>query len=316
MKKRVLIAGGAGFIASHLCDDLIEKGFDVVVVDNLITGRIENIQHLLERKQIEFIDADINQPFQISGHIDEIYNLASPASPVDFKSMPLFILNTASRGHQNLLELARESKAKILFASSSEVYGDALVHPQTESYFGHVNSIGPRSCYDEAKRFGESLSMAYQRLYQVSVRIARIFNTYGPRMRLTDGRIIPNFFTQGLQGKALTVYGDGSQTRSFCYVSDQCAGLYSLMQSNESQPVNIGNPIERNVIDVAHRIKALTDNKVPVQFLPLPENDPKVRRPDITRAETVLQWKPQIDFERGLTHCLQYFRTELASQKK
>lgn len=312
MKKRALVAGGAGFVGSHLCDFLLDKGYEVTALDNMVTGRVENLEPALARGA-DFLKADITEidPASFSETFDEIYNLASPASPVDFSKMPVFILETASRGHRNLLELARRQGAPILFASSSEVYGDAEVHPQVESYFGNVNPIGPRGCYDEAKRVGEAYSLAYQRQYGVDIRIVRIFNTYGPRMRPNDGRIIPNFFIQALQRQALTVYGDGSQTRSFCYVTDLVEGIYRLMQSKEQRPVNIGNPIERTVLEIADKVNALTGNSTPIRHLPLPENDPKLRRPDITRARTELGWEPKVDLEAGLRECLAYFRNQL-----
>lgn len=312
MKKRALVAGGAGFIGSHLCELLLENGYHVTVVDNLVTGRASNLDKA-RAMGAEFIQLDIIKldPSKFDERFDEIYNLASPASPVDFTKMPIFILETATKGHQNLLELARMHKARILFASSSEVYGDAEVHPQPESYFGNVNPIGPRGCYDEAKRVGETLSFAYNRQYGVEIRTARIFNTYGPRMRPNDGRIIPNFFVQALQRQPVTVYGDGSQTRSFCFVTDLAEGLYRLMQSEESRPVNVGNPIERTVLEIANAVNQLTGNTTPIRYLPLPENDPKLRRPDITRAKESVGWQPKIDLATGLERCLEYFRSEI-----
>jgi dTDP-glucose 4,6-dehydratase len=310
MNRRALVAGAAGFIGSHLCDLLLSRGYAVTGVDNLVTGRMQNLNSAL-KSGLEFIEHDIIEPLTISESFDEIYNLASPASPIDFSKMPVFILETASRGHRNLLDLAKKTGARILFASSSEVYGDPEVHPQVESYFGNVNTIGPRSCYDEAKRFGEALSAAYRQSHGVETRVARIFNTYGPRMRPNDGRIIPNFFIQALQGQSLSVYGDGSQTRSFCYVSDQAEGLFKLMNSSESRPVNIGNPIERTVLEVAKAINDLTGNKAPLRYLPLPENDPKLRRPEITRAQTSVGWSPRVDLPTGLAECHKYFADEL-----
>ena len=312
--KRALVAGAAGFIPSHLCDSLLDRGYEVVGLDNLVTGRMENIAPALARG-MKFVDHNIIEPLPASlfaERFDEIYNMASPASPVDFAKMPLFILETASRGHRHLLDLARATGARILFASTSEVYGDPEVHPQVESYFGNVNSIGPRSCYDEAKRYGEALTMAYAREFGIETRISRTFNTYGPRMRPDDGRIIPNFFIQALQGEALTVYGEGSQTRSFCYVSDQVEGLIGLMLSSESRPVNVGSPFERTVLEIASEINKLCGNKTPLRNLPLPENDPKLRRPDTTRALTSFGWKPVVTLETGLQECLSYFREELA----
>jgi nucleoside-diphosphate-sugar epimerase len=316
-QKSALVAGGSGFIASHLSDLLLSKGYRVTVVDCLVTGRRSNLAQALG-SGVKLIEADIRDAEAVKrvgreNRFDEIYNLASPASPVDFSKMPVFILETASQGHRNLLDLAREQKARILFASSSEVYGDAEVHPQPESYFGNVNTMGHRSCYDEAKRFGEALNFSYHHAYGVEVRTARIFNTYGPRMRPNDGRIIPNFFMQALQAQALTVYGDGSQTRSFCYVADQAQGLYQLMQSAEILPVNIGNPIERTVLEIAKAVIELTGNRSQIRHLPLPENDPKMRRPDISRAKASCGWEPKVDLNFGLKECLTYFKAELAA---
>lgn len=317
MSKKALVAGGAGFIGSHLTDLLLSKGYEVTVVDNLVTGRPQNLNAAREAG-VQYVDCDIRDAGGLKKSLDgkkfdEIYNLASPASPVDFAKMPVFILETGSIGHRNLLDLARAQGARILFASSSEVYGDAEVHPQVESYFGNVNTVGHRSCYDEAKRFGEALSLSYKIEHGVEIRMARIFNTYGPRMRPDDGRITPNFFIQALQGQPLTIYGDGSQTRSFCYVSDQVAGHYALMQSSESRPVNIGNPIERTVLEMAEAINKLTGNTAPIRSLPLPENDPKMRKPDITRAKASTGWEPKVSLETGLQSCLENFRAELAA---
>ena len=259
------------------------------------------------------IDHDIQEPLKIDGDFDEIYNLASPASPKDFDEMPLFILRTSAIGHENLLKLATEKKARILFASTSEVYGDALEHPQRETYFGNVNTIGARSCYDEAKRYGEALSMTYHREFQTDIRIIRIFNTYGPRMNPVDGRIIPNFFSQALTKKPLTIYGDGSQTRSFCYVSDMTEGMYSIMQGNFDRPINIGNPIERTVFEMANIVNKLTSNDAGHEFRELPENDPKQRRPDISRAKEVLGWEPKVSLEDGLNLTLEYFQQAVLS---
>lgn len=310
--RKALVAGGAGFIPSHLCDLLLDRGYQVTAVDNLATGRRANLASAIARG-LKFIERDINEPFPATAEwtFDEIYNMASPASPVDFAKMPVFIMDTSGRGHRNLLELARATKARVLFASTSEVYGDPEVHPQREDYFGNVNPIGPRSCYDEAKRFGEALSYAFHRQFGVEIRIARIFNTYGPRMRPDDGRIIPNFFIQALQNQPLSVYGDGSQTRSFCYVSDLCEGIFRLMQSSERKPVNIGNPTERTVVEIAREINALTGNRAETRRLPLPENDPKQRRPDITRAGQLLDWKPVVLLEDGLRQTMDYFAREL-----
>lgn len=319
--KKALVAGGAGFIGSHLCDYLLSLGYEVVILDNLVTGRKENILHLLGNPRVRFLESNIidlpvhdekSLPLDLQQTFDEIYNLASPASPVDFHKLPIFILETAAIGHRNLLELAKRSICPILIASTSEVYGDPLVHPQVETYFGNVNTIGVRGCYDEAKRFTEALSKAYEREHKVQIRIARIFNTYGPRMNPEDGRIIPNFFSQGIRKQAATVYGDGSQTRSFCYVSDMVEGLYKLMQSKETSPVNIGNPIEKTVLEMAKISNELTGNTGNIEFLPLPENDPKQRRPDISKAKRVLQWEPKISLAEGLEKTFAYFKSQLA----
>ncbi len=309
MSKHAVVAGGSGFIGSHLVDLLLSKKYQVTVLDNFVTGRADNLSHIAN--DIRLVNIDINEFVDIPGHVDEIYNLASPASPIDFKRMPTFILNTAAIGHQNLLACAAKKEARILFASTSEVYGDPLVHPQHEGYYGNVNPIGARGCYDEAKRFGEAITMAYHRFHQVDTRIARIFNTYGERMRPNDGRIIPNFFIQALQKQSLSVYGDGKQTRSFCYVKDLCEGIYALMQSEELRPVNIGNPLERTVKEMAEEINELTGNKAPLRFLPLPENDPLQRKPDISRAKESLGWEPKTSLEDGLELTLEYFEDEL-----
>ena len=309
MSKHAVVAGGSGFIGSHLVDLLLSKKYQVTVLDNFVTGRADNLSHVAN--DIRLVNIDINEFVDIPGHVDEIYNLASPASPIDFKRMPTFILNTAAIGHQNLLACAAKKEARILFASTSEVYGDPLVHPQHEGYYGNVNPIGARGCYDEAKRFGEAITMAYHRFHQVDTRIARIFNTYGERMRPNDGRIIPNFFIQALQKQSLSVYGDGKQTRSFCYVKDLCEGIYALMQSEELRPVNIGNPLERTVKEMAEEINELTGNKAPLRFLPLPENDPLQRKPDISRAKESLGWEPKTSLEDGLELTLEYFEDEL-----
>jgi dTDP-glucose 4,6-dehydratase len=317
MSRHIVVAGGAGFIGSHLVDLLLESGSRVTVLDNFVTGRHVNIAHLAGK--IRVVDVDINSDLskisELSEPIDEIYNMASPASPIDFTKMPTFILQTSSVGHRNLLELARKTKARILFASTSEVYGDPLVHPQTEAYFGNVNPIGPRGCYDEAKRFGEALTMAYHREHNVETRIVRIFNTYGERMRPNDGRIIPNFFVQALQKEPLSIYGDGSQTRSFCYARDLVEGIVALMASDERRPVNVGNPTEKTVREMADLINALTGNKAGLKALPLPENDPLQRKPDITRAKDILKWSPRVSLEDGLLRTLAYFKDAVASSE-
>jgi dTDP-glucose 4,6-dehydratase len=305
---KILITGGAGFIGSHLCDYLLEQGHYVICVDNLLTGDIKNIKHNLQNKRFEFIKHDVIKPFKFSGKIDFILHFASPASPVDYLNYPLETLDVGSIGTKNLLELAKKKKAKFMLASTSEVYGDPNLSPQNESYFGNVNPIGPRSVYDEAKRFAEALTSAYKREKLVDTRIARIFNTYGPRMALEDGRVVPNFVKQALTGQALTVYGDGSQTRSFCYVSDLVSGIYKLMQGKISEPVNLGNPKELKIIDFANVIIKLTGSRSRITNKPLPEDDPKQRRPDISRAKKELGWEPKIGLDEGLKKTIEYFR--------
>lgn len=308
--KSALVAGGAGFIGSHFCEFLLSKGYKVTCLDNFITGQKKNIIPISSR-EFEFVEADICDDLSfLKGPFDEIYNLASPASPIDFERIPIKIMETSAIGHRNLLNLAKKWNSKILFASTSEVYGDPEIHPQKESYFGNVNTVGPRGCYDEAKRFGEALSMSYWREFKTQIRLVRIFNTYGPRMRETDGRIIPNFFTQGLKNESLTVYGEGKQTRSFCYVSDMCEGIFAVMQSNEIRPINVGNPRELTILEMAETVKKLTKNTQPFKFLPLPENDPKMRRPDITRAKEILGWEPKVSLEIGLNETLEYFKQQ------
>jgi dTDP-glucose 4,6-dehydratase len=306
--KRALVAGGAGFIGSHLCEFLLAKGYEVDVVDNLATGRKENIKHLFG-KGLKWFDVDINNLHILHDPYHEIYNLASPASPADFEKMPEFILNTGAVGHTSLLDLAKERKARILLASTSEVYGDPLVHPQREDYFGNVNSIGLRSCYDEAKRFAEAMTMAYHRRFQMQTRIVRIFNTYGPRMRPQDGRMIPNFFVRALEKSSLSIHGDGSQTRSLCYVSDMVTGIYSVMQSEDSTPINIGNPVEQTVLQIADAVNKITGNTKAHAFGPSMPDDPKRRCPDISKAKRVCKWEPKVSIEVGLQEALKYFKT-------
>ncbi len=299
---RILIAGGAGFVGSHLAERLIELGHRVVVVDNLITGRRENLAALLERERasIEFVAADVSRPFTVDGTLDIVFHLASPASPKDYLRHPLETLEAGSQGTRHLLELARGHQARFLLASTSEVYGDPEVHPQPESYWGRVNPVGPRSVYDEAKRYAEALTAAYGRHAGVTVRIARIFNTYGPRMRFDDGRVIPSFVTQALTAAPITVHGDGSQTRSYCYVDDLVEGLIRLAVSGVDGPVNLGNPEEYSVLDTARRVLALTGSPSPIVYRPLPEDDPRLRRPDIRRATATLGWTPRTRFDDGL----------------
>lgn len=306
---KILVAGGAGFIGSHLVDALLEDGHHVDAVDNFITGRKDNVAHLKDNSNFRMIELDIVEAVPDEKY-DRIYNLASPASPIDFDKIPIEILMTGSLGHKNLLDLAEKSKARILFASTSEVYGDPLVNPQTETYFGNVNCRGARSCYDEAKRFGEAMTAQYHKR-GVETRTIRIFNTYGPRMAPNDGRVIPNFFMQALQGEKLSIYGNGQQTRSLCYVSDMVAGLMVLMESDVDLPVNIGNVDEMTVLEIAEMIIRLADSKSELSFHELPENDPKLRRPDITRAQELLDWNARIPAEDGLKETMQYFKTFL-----
>ncbi len=310
--KRALVAGGAGFVGSHLVDRLIKEGYHVTVVDSLVTGRMKNIAHLEGNSNLSFIEADISKEvLKVEGTLDEIYNMASPASPVDFERIPIYILETSGQGHKNLLELAKEKNARVMFASSSEVYGDAEVHPQPETYYGNVNCAGARGCYDEAKRFGEALSMAYRKEFNVETRIVRIFNTYGPRMRPDDGRVIPNFFSQAILGHKLTVYGDGKQTRSLCYVEDLVDGIFKLMQSDEWMPVNVGNPVESSVLDIATEVQKVVGSQCELTFKDLPANDPKLRKPVIEKAQKLLNWEPKWTLDKGLDKTHEYFVKEL-----
>ena len=304
---RILVAGGAGFLGSHLCDRLLADGHQVIALDNLITGSLENISHLQGRDDFSFIKQDVTKQFKIDGPLDFIFDLASPASPIDFVKIPIEILLVGSYGVHNLLELAREKKAGFLLTSTSEVYGDPLVHPQSEDYWGNVNPIGPRSVYDESKRYAEALTMAYHRFHGVDTRIVRIFNTYGPRMRLDDGRVVPTLIDQALHNRPLTVFGDGSQTRSFCYASDLIEGIYLTMKSAEHQPINLGNPHEMSILEFARAIQKYTAAKSTIENKPLPTDDPKVRRPDITRAKKILNWEPRVGFEEGLKQTIDWF---------
>lgn len=306
-KPRALVTGGAGFLGSHLCDALLAEGYSVVAVDNLLTGRLSNLDHLRNEPRFELRQRDINEPFDC-GEVEFVFHLASPASPVDYSIHGIETLRVGSLGTFHALEVARKHGAKYLVSSTSECYGDPLEHPQKESYWGNVNPIGPRSVYDEAKRFTEAATMAYHRYHKVDTRIARIFNTYGSRMQFNDGRVIPNFMKQALRGEDLTVYGDGSQTRSFCYVSDQIEGLLRLAKSSEHLPVNLGNPIEFTILECAQRVLAVTESKSKIRHGPLPQDDPKQRRPDITKARTLLGWEPKVDLESGLRLSLEYFR--------
>lgn len=311
-KKRILITGAAGFLGSHLCDRFIREGYEVIAMDNLITGTLKNLEHLFPLSEFHFYHHDVSKFVHIPGPLDYILHFASPASPIDYLKMPIQTLKVSSLGTHNLLGLARVKSARILVASTSEVYGDPLVHPQPETYWGNVNPVGPRGVYDEAKRFMESMTMAYHHFHQLDTRIVRIFNTYGPRMRLHDGRALPSFMTQALQGDDITVYGDGSQTRSFCYVDDLIEGIYRLLLSDHSQPVNIGNPDEISLIQFAQEILDITGSSSRIRFEPLPQDDPKQRQPDISQAEKLLDWKPKTQRREGLIKTLDYFRTALA----
>jgi dTDP-glucose 4,6-dehydratase len=308
-KKRVLITGAAGFLGSHLCDRFIKEGYDVVGMDNLITGDLKNIEHLFKLKEFEFYHHDISKFVHVPGQIDYILHFASPASPIDYLKIPIQTLKVGSLGTHNLLGFARVKNARILVASTSEVYGDPTVHPQTENYWGNVNPIGPRGVYDEAKRFQEAITMAYHTYHKVETRIVRIFNTYGPRMRLNDGRVLPAFIGQALRGEDLTVFGDGSQTRSFCYVDDLIEGIYRLLLSNYAYPVNIGNPQEITIREFGEEIIKLTGTNQKLITHPLPQDDPKQRRPDITKAQEILGWEPKINREEGLKITYDYFKS-------
>jgi len=309
--KRVLITGAAGFLGSHLCDRFIKEGFDVVAMDNLITGDLKNIEHLFKLKEFEFYHHDITKFIHVPGSLDYILHFASPASPIDYLKIPIQTLKVGALGTHNCLGLAKAKGARMLVASTSEVYGDPLVHPQTEEYWGNVNPVGPRGVYDEAKRFMESITMAYHTFHQVETRIIRIFNTYGPRMRLNDGRALPAFIGQALRGEDLTVFGDGSQTRSFCYVDDLVEGIYRLLMSDYVSPLNIGNPVEISLLEFAEEILKLTGAKTKIVFKPLPVDDPKQRKPDITLAKSLLSWEPRINLEEGLTKTIEDFSTRL-----
>ena len=312
-KKRVLITGAAGFLGSHLCDRFIAEGYEVIGMDNLLTGSVSNIEHLFPLKEFSFYHHDVSKFIHVPGPLDYILHFASPASPIDYLKMPIQTLKVGSLGTHNCLGLAKAKKARILVASTSEVYGDPLVHPQQEDYWGNVNPVGPRGVYDEAKRFQEAITMAYHNFHGVETRIVRIFNTYGPRMRLNDGRALPAFIGQALRGEDLTVFGDGSQTRSFCYVSDLVEGIYRLLFSEETRPVNIGNPNEISLLDFANEIIALSGSRSGICFKPLPQDDPKQRRPDICRARDVLGWEPIITRKEGLALTYAYFSKLLAN---
>jgi dTDP-glucose 4,6-dehydratase len=305
---RVVITGGAGFLGSHLCDYFLEKGWDVLCVDNLVTGSEANVSHLVSNPHFKFSRQDVSEQIDAAGEVDAVMHFASPASPPDYLKLPIETMKVGSLGTLNALELAKAKRAKFLMASTSECYGDPTVSPQPETYWGYVNSVGPRSVYDEAKRFSEAITMAYHRHHKLDTRIVRIFNTYGPRMRLNDGRALPNFLYQALVGDPITVYGDGKQTRSFCYVSDLIEGIYRLLESEEHDPVNIGNPNEITILEFAERVRKLVGATTPIIFEPLPQDDPKQRCPDITKAKKLLHWEPKVQLADGLQITYEYFR--------
>jgi dTDP-glucose 4,6-dehydratase len=321
---KAVITGGAGFLGSHLCEYLLEKGWDVLAIDNLVTGAESNVSHLLPHPRFRFTRSDVSQYIDVASPVDAVLHFASPASPPDYLKLPIQTLKVGSRGTHNALGLALAKKARFLLASTSECYGDPDVSPQPESYWGHVNPVGPRGVYDEAKRFAEAMTMAYHRYHGVDTRIVRIFNTYGPRMRLNDGRALPNFLYQALHGEPITVYGDGKQTRSFCYVSDLIAGIYRLLESNEHEPTNIGNPHEITILEFAERVRELVARAtlgdgsklkhVPIVFRPLPQDDPKQRCPDIAKARRALNWEPKVDLAEGLHLTLEYFQARVSSR--
>jgi|SRR5579871_1931548 len=306
---RIIVSGAAGFVGSHMCDRLLAAGHSIVAVDNFLTGAARNLAHLTGRPGYQFIRHDVTAPLDIDGSVDAVLHMASPASPKDYLEHPIETLDVGSMGTRNMLELARKHQARFLVTSTSECYGDPAEHPQVETYWGNVNPVGPRSCYDESKRFAEALTMAYHRSYGLRTNIARIFNTYGPRMKLNDGRVVPAFLDQALRGEPITVFGDGSQTRSFCYVSDLVDGLYRLMQSDERYPVNLGNPQEMTISEFAERIQRLTGSASPVTYRPLPQDDPKQRRPDISKARRILGWEPVVELEEGLRQTIKYFQS-------
>ncbi len=311
---RIIVSGAAGFIGSHMCDRLLAEGHTVVGLDNFLTGAERNLAHLKVHPRFQFIQQDVTQPFAPSGQFNAVLHMASPASPKDYLEHPIETLDVGSAGTRVMLELAKLNQASFLLTSTSESYGDPLVHPQVETYWGNVNPVGPRSCYDESKRFAEALTMAYHRTYNMRTNIARIFNTYGPRMKLNDGRVVPAFLDQALLGEPMTVFGDGSQTRSFCYVSDLVDGLYRLMQADERYPVNLGNPHEMTILEFAERIRRLTETESQIVHKPLPQDDPKQRKPDIGKAQRLLGWQPRVTLEEGLRQTIDYFRQVQASK--
>ena len=312
--RRAVITGGAGFLGSHLCERALSQGLKVVCVDNLVTGRLENLKHLLDRDDFTYLEHDVSKPFEVEGPVDIVLHFASPASPIDYLELPIQTLKVGSLGTHNSLGLAKAKGARFLLASTSEVYGDPKEHPQKESYWGNVNPIGPRGVYDEAKRFAEAMAMAYHRYHGLEVRIVRIFNTYGPRMRLRDGRVVPAFIPQALTGEPMTVFGTGSQTRSFCYVDDLVEGIWRLLLSDLREPCNIGNPHEMTILEFAETIRAAVGSKSEILFKPLPVDDPQTRRPDITRARTVLGWEPKVALDEGMQSTIAYFRKALTEQ--
>jgi dTDP-glucose 4,6-dehydratase len=309
LKQRILITGGAGFLGSHLCERFLKEGFHVIAMDNLITGDLRNIEQLFKNTSFEFYEHDVTKYIYLPGDLHYILHFASPASPIDYLKIPIQTLKVGSLGIHNLLGLARKKNARVLIASTSEVYGDPLVHPQPEEYYGNVNPVGPRGVYDEAKRFQEAITMAYHTFHGLDTRIVRIFNTYGPRMRLNDGRVLPAFIGQALRGEDLTVFGDGSQTRSFCYVDDQVEGIFRLLMSDYVHPVNIGNPDEITILQFAEEIIKLTGTEQKIVFRPLPKDDPKVRQPDITKAKAILGWEPKVSRSEGLRITYDYFKS-------
>jgi dTDP-glucose 4,6-dehydratase len=311
-----VVTGGAGFLGSHLVDRLLKEGHEVLAVDNLLTGNERNFDHLRGEKRFRFLRHDVTKFIAVEGPVDYVFHFASPASPIDYLELPIQTLKVGSLGTHNTLGLAKAKGATFLLASTSECYGDPLVHPQKEDYWGNVNPIGPRGVYDEAKRFAEAMTMAYYRFHEVNTKIVRIFNTYGPRMRLRDGRVVPAFVSQALRGEPLTVFGEGNQTRSFCFVSDLIDGIYRLSQSNFHEPVNIGNPLELTILEFAERIRRITETKSTIIKNPLPVDDPKQRKPDITRARTILGWEPKVSLEDGLRETIQWFKNHIESPPK